>query len=170
MKIDDKEWNASLEENPTQTVAMVAVQAIGELSGVLDAAGAHDEATVALVLGVCAWLTSVLDGKDAAPGQALVDTAKAIDAAVLDELSRCQHYVAELSERTRKAESVAIVNEQYARWYLRLRDDITCKVSAGIHGFQFGETTFESLMEEQLDEAMEDDEAEDPGNDTDKPE
>jgi len=166
MKIDDKEWNAALEENPTQTVAMVAVQAIGELSGVLDAAGAHDEATVALVLGVCAWLTSVLDGKDPAPGQALVDTAKTLDAAVLAELSRCQHYVAELNERTRKAESIALVNEQYAGWYLRLRDG-----DSGEAVVVTGDLRDPIRCEaEDLDALMEDLNNEDPGNDIDKPE
>lgn len=123
MRIDEKELNEQLAVNATETVAMVAVRAIGELSCMMDAAGTHDEASTSMVMGLCAWLTSVLDGKSANPAYAFVDAAKTLDDAMLDELSRCQHYVAEMHERTKKAESLALVSEDYARWYLRLRDN-----------------------------------------------
>lgn len=166
MRIDEKELNAALAGNPTQTVAMVAVQAIGELSGVMDKAGAHDEATEALVIGLCAWLTSVLDGKDPTPGQALVDASSTIDRSVLQEVSRCQHFVADLNERTRKAESEALVSKQYAGWYLRLRDDPT--VLEVVEPY----VSYAQVSGVALDERMEDlDEPEpDSGNDIDKPE
>lgn len=165
MRIDEKELAMAMEENPVQTVAMVAVQAIGELSGVMDKAGIHDDASVATVMGICAWLTSVLDGTDTQPGQALVDAAKTLDNAVLNELSRCQHYLQEMHERTRKAESEAMVNKQYAGWYLRLRDDPTCEMSAGYIGHDG-----DPLSGAELDSAMEDLDEPDPGNDIDKPE
>lgn len=165
MRIDEKELARSMEENPVQTVAMVAVQAIGELSGVMDKAGAHDEATESLVIGLCAWLTSVLDGKDPAPGQALVDAAATIDRAVLQEVSRCQHFVADLNERTRKAVSEALVSKQYAGWYLRLRDG-----QSGTLGVQHGCEDIENLVDGlDLDAEMEDLDEPDPGNDIDKP-
>lgn len=163
MRIDEKELARAMEENPVQTVAMVAVQAIGELSGVMDKAGAHDEATESLVIGLCAWLTSVLDGKDPAPGQALVDAAATIDRSVLDELSRCQHFVADLNERTRKAESEALVSKQYAGWYLRLRD-------GGAGELTVVDDCFYGYEGNDLDVAMEDLDEPDPGNDIDKPE
>lgn len=163
MRIDEKELARAMEDNPVQTVAMVAVQAIGELSGVMDKAGAHDEATESLVIGLCAWLTSVLDGKDPEPGQALVDAAATIDRSVLEEVSRCQHFVADLNERTRKAESETLVNKQYAGWYLRLRDggagELTV-VDDCFNGYEGGD----------LDGAMEDLDEPGPGNDIDKPE
>jgi hypothetical protein len=166
MMINEKELARAMEDNPVQTVAMVAVQAIGELSGVMDKAGAHDEASEALVIGLCAWLTSVLDGKDAAPGQALVDTAKTMARSLVEEVSRCQHFVAELNDRTRKAESEALVSKQYASWYLRLRDGnagdavvITGDLRDPIH-----------CEREDLDALMEDLDEPDPGNDIDKPE
>jgi len=165
MRIDEKELARAMEDNPVQTVAMVAVQAIGELSGVMDKAGAHDEATESLVIGLCAWLTSVLDGKDPAPGQALVDAAATIDRSVLDELSRCQHFVADLNERTRKAESEAMVSKQYAGWYLRLRDG-----SGPRNGFWLSDANDSYLEAENLDALMEDLDERDPGNDIDKPE
>lgn len=165
MRIDEKELARAMEDNPVQTVAMVAVQAIGELSGVMDKAGAHDEATEALVIGLCAWLTSVLDGKDPAPGQALVDAAATIDRSVLDELSRCQHFVADLSERTRKAESEALVSKQYAGWYLRLRDG-----RGASNKFWLTDADDRYLEGEDLDAMMEDLDEPDPGNDIDKPE
>lgn len=164
MRIDEKELALAMKENPTQTVAMVAVQAIGELSGVMDKAGAHDEATEALVIGLCAWLTSVLDGKDPAPGQALVDAAATIDRSVLQEVSRCQHFVADLNERTRKAESKALVSNQYAGWYLRLRDDP--QILQVVEPY----VSFAQLAGVELDERMEDLDEPDPGNDIDKPE
>lgn len=164
MQIDPKELERSMVDQPAQTVAMVAVQAIGELSGMMDKAGIHDEASTGLVMGLCAWLTSVLDGKDARPGQALVDAAKTLDRATLDELSRCQHFVQDLHERTKKAESVALVNEQYAGWYLRLRDDPSVlRVSEP-------RVSMAELSGDDLDHRMEDLDNEDPGNDIDKPE
>lgn len=165
MQINPKQLAASMEDNPTQTVAMVAVQAIGELSGMMDKAGIHDEASESLVMGLCAWLTSVLDGKDPEPGQALVDAAKTLDRATIDEMSRCQHFVQELHGRTKKAESVALVNEQYAGWYLRLRDDKDCEVGA----YEYVRDG-EQVWGEALDHRMEDMDAEDPGNDIEKPE
>lgn len=164
MMINEKELARAMEDNPVQTVAMVAVQAIGELSGVMDKAGAHDEATEALVMGLCAWLTSVLDGKDSAPGQALVDTAKTLDRSLLEEVSRCQHFVADLNERTRKAESEALVSKQYAGWYLRLRDDPQVLEVVEPH------VSFAQLAGVELDERMEDLDEPDPGNDIEKPE
>lgn len=133
MRIDEKELNEQLAVNATETVAMVSVRAIGELSCMMDAAGTHDEASTSMVMGLCAWLTSVLDGKAADPAKAFVDASKTLDAAVLDELSRCQHYVAEMHERTKKAESLALVSEDYARWYLRLRDGGTTLGVARFH-------------------------------------
>ena len=165
MRIDEKELARAMEDNPVQTVAMVAVQAIGELSGVMDKAGAHDEATEALVIGLCAWLTSVLDGKDSAPGQALVDAAKTLDRSLLEEVSRCQHFVADLNERTRKAESEALVSKQYAGWYLRLRDG-----GGPSKGFWLTDADEINLEAEDLDALMEDLDDPDPGNDIDKPE
>lgn len=164
MQIDQKELAQSMEDKPTQTVAMVAVQAIGELSGMMDKAGIHDEASEGLVIGLCAWLTSVLDGKDAEPGQALVDAAKTLERATLDELSRCQHFVQDLHDRTKKAESIALVNEQYAGWYLRLRDnpEVLQVVEPCVN--------FCKLSGDNLDHRMEDLDSEDPGNDIDKPE
>ena len=164
MRIDEKELALAMEENPVQTVAMVAVQAIGELSGVLDKAGAHDEATEALVIGLCAWLTSVLDGKDSAPGQALVDAAKTLDRSLLEEVSRCQNFVAELNERTRKAESESLVSKQYAGWYLRLRDGNAGDLCIDL------DSQHKGIIGEELDGLMEDLEEPDPGNDIDKPE
>lgn len=164
MRIDEKELARSMEHNPVQTVAMVAVQAIGELSGVMDKAGAHDEATESLVIGLCAWLTSVLDGTDTQPGQALVDAAKTLDNAVLNELSRCQHYLQEMHERTRKAESEALVSKQYAGWYLRLRDDP--QILQVVEPY----VSLAQLAGVELDERMEDLDEPDPGNDIDKPE
>lgn len=164
MRIDEKELARAMEDNPMQTVAMVAVQAIGELSGVMDKAGAHDEATESLVIGLCAWLTSVLDGKDSDPGQALVDAAATIDRSVLDELSRCQHFVADLNERTRKVESEALVNKQYAGWYLRIRDG-----NAGDLCID-QDSSHKGIVGEELDSLMEDMDEPDPGNDIDKPE
>jgi hypothetical protein len=162
MKIDEKELALAMEDNPVQTIAMVAVQAIGELSGVMDKSGAHDEATESLVIGLCAWLTSVLDGKDPAPGQALVDAAATIDRSVLEEVSRCQHFVADLNERTRKAESEALVSKQYAGWYLKIRDgESNLDVGMWEHG------GMEKVLGEDLDNWMEDLA---PGNDIDKPE
>lgn len=174
MRIDEKELNFALAEHPTQTVAMVAAQAIGELSAVMDAAGAHDDASRSLVTGLCAWLTSVLDGKDSAPGLALVGAAKVLEKSLLEEVDRCQHFVAELNERTRKAESEALVNKQYADWYLRLRDGDSgdAYTATGMH--DYGD--FKHVSGDELDAIMEDlDEPEpdpepDPGNDIDKPE
>lgn len=166
MRIDEKELALAMEDNPVQTVAMVAVQAIGELSGVMDKAGVHDQASVGLVMGICAWLTSVLDGTDTQPGQALVDAAKTLNNAVLNELSRCQHYVQEMYERTRKAESEALVSKQYAGWYLRLRDGNSGNLLAAIDIFEDRNW----IHGEELDAAMEDLDEPDPGNDIDKPE
>lgn len=166
MKIDEKELALAMEENPVQTVAMVAVQAIGELSGVMDKAGAHDEATESLVIGLCAWLTSVLDGKNSAPGRALVDAAKTLDLSLLEEVSRCQHFVADLNERTRKAESEAMVSKQYAGWYLRLRDGNSGNLLAAIDVFEDRNW----ISGAELDAAMEDLDEPDPGNDIDNPE
>lgn len=168
MRINEKELALAMEDNPVQTVAMVAVQAIGELSGVMDKAGAHDEATEALVIGLCAWLTSVLDGKDSAPGQALVDAAKTLDRSLLEEVSRCQHFVADLNERARKAESEALVSKQYAGWYLRLRDGDSgdAYTATGMH--DYGD--FKHVSGDELDTIMEDLDEPDPGNDIDKPE
>lgn len=167
MRINEKELSAALAGNPTQTVAMVAVQAIGELSGVLEKAGAHDEATEALVIGLCAWLTSVLDGKDSAPGQALLDAAKTLDRSIIEEVSRCQHFVSDLNERARKAESQAMVSKQYAGWYLRLRDE---ELPASPLEVVNPWINLVPIRGEALDEYMEDLDEPDPGNDIDKPE
>lgn len=164
MKIDEKELALAMEDNPVQTIAMVAVQAIGELSGMMDKAEIHDEASVGLVMGLCAWLTSILDGTDTQPGQALVDAAKTLDNAVLNELSRCQHYLQEMHERTRKAESESMVSKQYAGWYLRLRDYPQVLQVIEPH------VSLAPLSGVELDERMEDLEEPDPGNDIDKPE
>lgn len=169
MRIDEKELARAMEDNPVQTVAMVAVQAIGELSSVMDKAGVHDEATEALVIGLCAWLTSVLDGKDSAPGQALVDATKSLDRSMLEETSRCQHFVANLNERTRKAESEALVSKQYASWYLRLRDD-EMELQGLSVGWAEGQDSFHYVRGVELDQFMEDLDEPDPGNDIDKPE
>lgn len=133
MKIDKAELDAQLAENPTQAVAMVSVRAIDELSQMMIKAGIHDAASVSMVMGLCAWLTSVLDGKATEPGQALVDAAKTIDEAVLQELDRCQHFVQELHDRVKRAESRALVSETYAAWYLRLRDGGTTLCAAQFH-------------------------------------
>lgn len=164
MKIDKAELDAQLAENPTQAVAMVSVRAIDELSQMMIKAGIHDAASVSMVMGLCAWLTSVLDGKATDPGQALVDAAKTIDEAVLQELDRCQHFVQELHDRVKLAESRALVSEQYAAWYLRLRDgnagDLYVEQDSSHGGF----------IGEDLDQLMEDLDEPDPGNDIDKPE
>lgn len=133
MKIDKAELDAQLAENPGQAVAMVSVRAIDELSQMMIKAGVHDAASVSMVMGLCAWLTSVLDGKATEPGKALVDAAKTIDEAVLQELDRCQHFVQELHDRVKLAESRALVSEQHAAWYLRLRDGGTTLCAAKFH-------------------------------------
>jgi hypothetical protein len=164
MNIDPKQIDQGMIDAPTQTVAMVAVQAIGELSDLLYKNCAHDESSERMVMGLCAWLTSVLDGKDPEPANALLNASKAIEQSLIDELARSQHYLAEMVERTKKAESTALVNDQYARWYLRLRDDEECYIGA-YEGVREGD----QLLGEELDIAMEDLDAEDRGNDIDKP-
>ena len=156
MKIDKAELDAQLAENPTQAVAMVSVRAIDELSQMMIKAGVHDAASVSMVMGLCAWLTSVLDGKATDPGQALADAAKTIDEAVLQELDRCQHFVQELHDRVKLAESRALVSEDHARWYLRLRDGGTTLCAAKFH------PNIEDLVIEgtDLDSEMEDIDAE----------
>lgn len=165
MKIDKAELDAQLAENPTQAVAMVSVRAIDELSQMMIKAGIHDAASVSMVMGLCAWLTSVLDGKATDPGQALVDAAKTIDEAVLQELDRCQHFVQELHDRVKLAESRALVSEQYAGWYLRLRDGKSGNIRTGI--VEWGDVEpegegdcpiefYEPVEGEELDAAMED--------------
>lgn len=133
MKIDKAELDAQLAENPGQAVAMVSVRAIDELSQMMIKAGVHDAASTSMVMGLCAWLTSVLDGKATEPGQSLVDAAKTIDEAVLQELDRCQHFVQKLHDRVKLAESRALVSEQHAAWYLRLRDGGTTLCAAKLH-------------------------------------
>lgn len=158
MKIDKAELDAQLAENPTQAVAMVSVRAIDELSQMMIKAGIHDAASVSMVMGLCAWLTSVLDGKATNPGQALVDAAKTIDEAVLQELDRCQHFVQELHDRVKLAESRALVSEDYARWYLLLRDGENHNLQVGENKNMGGGGQFEffSISGEELDAAMED--------------
>lgn len=156
MKIDKAELDAQLAENPTQAVAMVSVRAIDELSQMMIKAGIHDAASVSMVMGLCAWLTSVLDGKATEPSQALVDAAKTIDEAVLQELDRCQHFVQELHDRVKLAESRALVNETYAAWYLRLRDGGTTLCAANFHpdfeGHVVGGFALDTEMEDIDDE------------------
>jgi len=153
MNISEKEIEAGMEENPTQTVAMVAVQAIAQLSDLLYKAGGHDEDSERMVLGLCAWLTSVLDGKDPAPADALLDAAKTANQALIDEASRCQHYLTEMHERTKRAESIASINELYAGWYLRLRDRKSGKICAAYAHDSFCDRVIDG---EDLDAEMED--------------
>lgn len=156
MKIDKAELDAQLAENPTQAVAMVSVRAIDELSQMMIKASVHDAASVSMVMGLCAWLTSVLDGKATEPGQALVDAAKTIDEAVLQELDRCQNFVQELHDRVKLAESRALVSETYAAWYLRLRDGGTTLCAAqfhpGIEAHVIGGDVLDTEMEDIDDE------------------
>ena len=120
-------------------------------------AGIHDAASVSMVMGLCAWLTSVLDGKATEPGQALVDAAKTIDEAVLQELDRCQHFVQELHDRVKLAESRALVSEDHARWYLLLRDGENHDIEVGTRTLiGGGEFDFSGISGEDLDAAMED--------------
>lgn len=119
------------ETMPDAAVAAVAVQCIGALHEKLIAGAPHDAASIRLVQGTIAWLTSVLDGKCANPkfvAEGFANACDAVDQSILDEMDRCQHMLAEQVKKVELAESRALVVEQYAGWYLRLRDtevDIT---------------------------------------------
>lgn len=166
MNIDPKQIDQGMTDAPTQTVAMVAVQAIAELSDLLYKSGGHDEASERLVMGLCAWLTSVLDGRGPAAANALLDATKTIEQSLIDELSRAQHYLAETVERAKAAESKALVNELFAGWYLRLRDG-NCGDATVVTGDLRDPIRIEGA---ELDLLLEDLDDEDPGNDIDKPE
>lgn len=151
-------------EQPEVAVAMTAVQVIAELSEALYAAEGHTPKTEALVLSTCAWLTSILDGKAANPAYAFINAAQTVEQSLLDEVSRCQHFLTQMVEKTKLAESRADMHELYAGWYLRLRDE-PGDISAGYVGHDG-----DIYSGEKLDAAMEDLDAEDPGNDIDQPE
>lgn len=153
-------------EQPEVAVAMTAVQVIAELSQMLYDGQGHTPKSEALVLSTCAWLTSILDGKAANPAYAFINAAQTVEQSLLDEVSRCQHFLTQMVEKTKLAESRADMHELYAGWYLRLRDGGTTLCAAQFH------PSFEDrvLDGEELDKEMEDIDAEDPGNDIDQPE
>jgi hypothetical protein len=148
---------------PEVNVAMTAVQVIAELSQMLYELDGHTPKSEALVLSTCAWLTSILDGKAANPAYAFIDAAKTVETSLLDEVSRCQHFLTQMVEKANLAESRAEMHELYAGWYLRLRDN-PGDIAAGYVGHD-GEV----YAGEKLDAVMEDLDAEDPGNDIDTP-
>lgn len=129
----DPEGTAMLHEigQPEISVAAVSVQVIGELNRMLLSGWAHDDKSVKMVMGTVAWLTSVLDGKAANPtyiGEGFVNACTALDQSMLDEVDRCQHFLNSAVEEGKKAESRALVNELYASWYIKLREDQTLAV------------------------------------------
>lgn len=115
-----------LEETmPDAAVAAVAVQCIGALHEKLLAGAPHDAASTKLVQVTIAFLTSVLDGKAANPAYlagGFANFCQAVDQSILDEMDRCQRMLAEQVKKVELAESRALVMEQYAGWYLRLRE------------------------------------------------
>jgi len=153
----NKALEEQFKENPVQAVAIATVQVIAELSQMLYAANGHDEKSEATVLAACAWLTSLIDGKEPVPEQIIKSAANTLDLALRDEVVRAQHYLAQMVERTTAAESKALVNELYASWYLRLRDDNSGDLEVGerklIGG---GEFDFCSKSGEELDQYLED--------------
>jgi len=157
---------------PDQAVAAACAHVIAELSRMVYEGFQHDEKSEAMVMGTMAFLTSVLDGKAANPaliGKRFADACEAVNHSLLDEVSRCQHFLSQTLEQKHMAEGRALVAEMHERWYLRLRDDPTCDLSAGYVGHDG-----EIIRGEQLDIAMEDLDAEqgktlDPGNDIDTP-
>lgn len=165
MTKDHEVFNMHIEQ-PDVAVAMTAVQVIAELSEALYAAEGHTPKTEALVLSTCAWLTSILDGKAANPALAFVDAAWTVEQSLLDEVSRCQHFLTQTVEKAKLAESRAEMNELYAGWYLRLREGDSGELSVTTIGYDP-----KMVGGEELDAAMEDLDAkdEDPGNDIDTP-
>lgn len=142
------------QESPEASVAAVAVQVIGELNRMLLDGWAHDEKSVAMVMGTCAWLTSVLDGKAANPtavGEGFVNACTAVDQSILDEVDRFQHFLSETLKAKKQAESKALLNELYAGWYLRLRD----MRAGGLVVIDINNKD-NDLVAEDLDAAMED--------------
>jgi len=156
---------------PEQAVAASCVHVIAELSRMVQEGFKHDDKSEAMVIASMAFLTSVLDGKMAYPediGKNFDDACRAIDGALLDEVSRCQHFLADALEEKRMAEGRATVAETYERWYLRLRDgDAGLDLGLWEHG------GMEKIIGEDLDIWMEDLDAKqfigDPANDIDLP-
>lgn len=153
-----------LEVTPDAAVAAVAVQCIGTLHEKLLAGAPHDGASIKLVQGTIAFLTSVLDGKAANPAylaEGFANACQAVDQSILDEMDRCQQMLAEQVKKAELAEGRALVMEQYAGWYLRMRDN-QFAVSAFMDAaddqrkYELGENgeelDFDRLMED-IDEA-----------------
>src|SRR5690606_32061500 len=116
---------SDIESSGAAEVAAVAVQIIGELSRMLDKGYPHDDDSTAMVIGSVSWLNSVIDGSGVNPTLVGADFSvalKCINESLLDEVSRCQHYLQQKIDEAKAAESRALVNELYAGWYLRLRD------------------------------------------------
>lgn len=113
------------ENSGAAEVAAVAVQIIGELSRMLDKGYPHDDDSAAMVIGSVSWLNSVIDGSGINPtaiGTDFETALKCVNESLLDEISRCQHYLQQKIDEAKAAEGRALANELYAGWYLRLRD------------------------------------------------
>lgn len=154
----NKAIEEQFKDNPAQAVAVATVQVIAGLSQMLYAANGHDEKSEATVLAACAWLTSLIDGKEPVPEQIIKSAANTLDLALRDEVVRAQHYLAQMVERTTAAESKALVNELYAGWYLRLRDGECKDLQVGENKNMGGGGEFEFYPKsgEELDQYLED--------------
>lgn len=148
------------ETSSDAAVAAVAVQCIGALHEKLLAGAPHDAASTKLVQVTIAFLTSVLDGKAANPAYlagGFANACQAVDQSILDEMDRCQHMLAEQVKKVELAESRALVMEQYAGWYLRIRDGN----AGGSHFGDWDHGGMDVIKGPDLDAHMEDlDEAE----------
>lgn len=156
---DEFEEMLNDQNTPEASVAAVAVQVIGELHRMLMEGFQHDDKSLKMVMGTVAFLTSVLDGKVANPvhlGEGFVNACTAVDQSMMDEVDRCQHFLAEAIEAQKKAESKALVNELYASWYLRLRDGDSGNVAVSTMGYDPVMVSGEDLdsVMEDLDESL----------------
>lgn len=113
------------QDNSAVVVAAIALRIIDKLNNMVIMGLTHDDASYGELFGATTYFTSVLDGKCDNPVEmagGFVAACQIIDKSLLDEIDRVQHFLSEQVEKARLAESRALINEQYAGWYLRLRD------------------------------------------------
>lgn len=113
------------QENSAVVVAAVALRVIDMLNTMIIEGKTHDDASYGELFGATTFMTSVLDGKCDNPVEiagGFVAACQIIDKSLLDEIDRAQHFLAEQVKKAELAESRALINEQYAGWYLKIRD------------------------------------------------
>lgn len=146
---------SEIPQEPTDAmvVAATALRVIDMLNSMIIKGLTHDDASYGELFGATTFLTSVLDGKCENPVEmagGFVAACQIIDKSLLDEIDRCQNFLAEQIKKAGLAEGRALLAEQHERWYLRLRDPVAvCDPVVHVDNDRY-------VSGDELDEIMED--------------